>query len=79
MVANPYLDVDKEILGEVYTSSEPMDNLIILCDEFGSRFPGTPGDRAAVEYMVEKLRSYGLEAPILRLSRSLAGSGGRPP
>ena len=61
MVANPYLDVDKEILGEVYTSSEPMDNLIVLCDEFGSRFPGTPGDRGAVEYMVEKLRSYGLE------------------
>jgi Zn-dependent M28 family amino/carboxypeptidase len=61
MAANPYLDVDKTILAEIYTSSEPMDNLLVLCDEYGSRFPGTPGDRGSVEYMVGKLKSYGFE------------------
>ena len=61
MAANPYLNIDKTILGEVYTSSEPLDNLTILCDDFGSRFPGTLGDQAAVEFMMEKLKSYGIE------------------
>jgi aminopeptidase YwaD len=61
MASNPYLNVDKTILGEVYTSSESMDNLLVLCDEYGSRFPGTPGDRGSVDYMVGKLKSYGLE------------------
>ncbi len=58
---NPYLDADKKIVAEVYTSSEPMDNLKVLCDVYGSRFPGTPGDFGSVKWMVEKLRSYGIE------------------
>ncbi|MCW4012835.1 MAG: hypothetical protein NWF07_07560 [Candidatus Bathyarchaeota archaeon] len=43
-MTNPYLEVDKKIMSEIYTSSEPMDNLEILCDVHGSRFPGQPGD-----------------------------------
>ena len=58
---NPYLEVDKKIISEVYTSSEPLDNLKILCDVHGSRFPGTPGDLGSVKYMVEKLKGYGIE------------------
>jgi len=60
-LTNPYLDVDKKILAEIYTSREPMDNLEVLCDVHGSRFPGTPGDRGAVDYVVEKLKEYGCE------------------
>jgi len=59
-MANPWLDVDKKIVSEVYTSSEPMDNLRVLCDVYGSRFPGTPGDLPSVKYMVEKLKGYGI-------------------
>ena len=58
---NPYLDVDKQIMAEVYTSSEPMDNLEVLCDVHGSRFPGLPGDRGSVDYIIEKLKGYGCE------------------
>ncbi len=58
---NPYLEVDKKIMAEVYTSSEPMDNLKELCDVHGSRFPGLPGDRGAVDYIIEKLKEYGCE------------------
>lgn len=61
MSKNPYLSVDKEILGDIYSSSEPMDNLTKMCDEFGSRFPGTPGDKLAVDFMVSKFKGYGLE------------------
>jgi len=59
---NPYLDVDKKIVSEIYTSSGIMDNLKVLCDVYGSRFPGTPGDIGSVKYMVEKLTEYGLDA-----------------
>lgn len=58
---NPDLEVDQKIMSEIYTKSEPMDNLIKLCDIYGSRWPGTPGDLESVKYMVEKLKSYGIE------------------
>lgn len=58
---NPHLEEDKKIVSEIYTSSESMDNLKTLCDVYGSRFPGTPGDLGSVKWMVEKLRSYGVE------------------
>ena len=58
---NPFLDVDKRIVAETYTSSEIIDNLRILCDIHGSRFPGTPGNLGSVEYIVEKLHEYGVE------------------
>ena len=60
-MTNFLLEVDKRIVSEIYTSSEQMDNLKMLCDVFGSRFPGTPGDLGSVKYMVEKLKDYGVE------------------
>ena len=61
VLENPYADVDKKIVSGIYTSSEPLDNLKILCDVYGSRFAGTPGDLGSVKFMVEKLKSYGIE------------------
>lgn len=61
LVENPYLEVDKKIVSEIYISSESMDNLKVLCDVYGSRFGGTPGDFGSVKWMVEKLKSYGIE------------------
>jgi Zn-dependent M28 family amino/carboxypeptidase len=58
---NPYLNVDKKIVSEIYTSSEPMDNLEVLCDVYGSRWPGTQDDYDSSNFMVEKLKSYGIE------------------
>jgi len=57
---NPYLAIDRQIIGDIHTTSEVLDNLTVLCDECGSRFPGTPGERQAVEFMQEKMRAYGL-------------------
>ncbi|MCW3979723.1 MAG: M28 family peptidase, partial [Candidatus Bathyarchaeota archaeon] len=61
MVENPYLDVDKKIMAEIYTSSEPMDNLKVLCDVYGSRFPGTKDDLRSVKWMVKRLKKYGIK------------------
>ncbi len=60
MQKNHYLSIDQKIVGDVYTSSEVMDNLTVLCDDFGSRFGGTPGERQAAEFMHDKLKVYGL-------------------
>jgi Iap family predicted aminopeptidase len=61
LAENPYLEVDKKIAAEIYTSSEPMDNLKVLCDVHGSRFPGTKGDLGSVKWMVKKLKEYGID------------------
>ncbi len=57
---NPYLSLDRQIMGDVYTTTEVMDNLTILCDDFGSRFGGTPGEKLAADFMKAKLEEYGL-------------------
>ena len=57
---NPFLLQDRQIVGDTYTSSEMMDNLITLCDDFGSRFGGTDGERQAAEFFVAKLTEAGL-------------------
>lgn len=61
MSDNSFLTLDRQIIGDVYTSTEIMDNLTVLCDEFGSRFGGTPGERQAAEFMQQKLAAYGLQ------------------
>ncbi|MEM7112233.1 MAG: M28 family peptidase [Chloroflexota bacterium] len=60
MSQNPFLSTDQQIMGDVYTSSEVMDNLTILCDDFGSRFGGTEGEKLAAEFMRDKIIEYGL-------------------
>jgi len=57
---NPYLEIDQKMVGDIYTSREVMDNLQVLCDEFGSRFGGTAGEKQAAEFFKSKMESYGL-------------------
>lgn len=61
MTTNPYLEIDRLIVGDIYTSGEILDNLTTLCDEFGSRFGGTAGEEQAVAFMQRKLAAYGLQ------------------
>ncbi|MCS6859123.1 MAG: M28 family peptidase [Abditibacteriales bacterium] len=57
---NPYLQIDRLMVGDIYTAREVMDNLIVLCDELGSRFAGTPEERKAAEFIAETFKRYGL-------------------
>ncbi|MCZ6678840.1 MAG: M28 family metallopeptidase [Candidatus Poribacteria bacterium] len=57
---NPYLAQDRPIVGDVYTSTEPMTLLTTLCDDFGSRFGGTEGAKLASDLLMEKFQAYGL-------------------
>jgi Zn-dependent M28 family amino/carboxypeptidase len=61
MPNNPYLEIDRQMLGDIHTSSETMDNLTILCDDFGSRFGGTVGERQAADFFRDKFKEYGLK------------------
>ena len=60
MLNNPHLPADQQIVGDIYTATEAMDNLITLCDDFGSRFGGTAGERLAAQFIKAKLKEYGL-------------------
>jgi aminopeptidase YwaD len=61
MKVNPFLEADRRMLGDIYTSSAAMDNLTVLCDDFGSRFAGTTGERQAVDFFLARFRDYRLE------------------
>jgi Zn-dependent M28 family amino/carboxypeptidase len=52
--------IDKSIVGEIWTSTEALDNLANLC-AFGSRFGGSDSERQAVDYMVAKFAEYGMD------------------
>jgi len=58
---NPFLTVDQQMVGDCYTSREVMETLLTLCDEFGSRFGGTEGERKAAEFLKAKMEEYGLK------------------
>jgi len=58
---NPYLTLDQKIVGDIYTSPEAMETLYSLCDDFGSRFGGSEGERWAAEFLAAKFEAYGLK------------------
>ena len=60
MKKNPLLSVEQKIVGDIFTSTETMDNLITLCDDFGSRFGGTESERQSAEFFKAKMKAYGL-------------------
>lgn len=61
MLTERYLKTEKDLIGEVWQSSQIHENMLILADEIGSRFPGTPSEKQAQEYLVKKLKEYGYE------------------
>lgn len=57
--------IEKKLLGEIYSSSEALDNLTVLCDEYGGRFVGTPENRKAAEFLLSRFEEYEFEDPHL--------------
>ena len=58
---NPYLQLDQQIVGDIYTSQEAMENLTVLCDEYGARFAGTPEEYEAANFIADCFKRYGLQ------------------
>ncbi len=59
-MTNPNKNLDQQMVGDSYTSSAALDNLAVLCDDFGSRFGGTTGERQTTEFIQQKFQEYGL-------------------
>ncbi|HLT20754.1 MAG TPA: M28 family peptidase [Thermomicrobiales bacterium] len=53
--------IDRHILGEVWTTDEMWRNLVHLCDDLGHRFGGSASEHAAAQFLLEKMRAYGLQ------------------
>ena len=49
------------MVGDIYTSQEVMENLTVLCDEYGARFAGTPEEHEAANFIAACFKRYGLQ------------------
>ncbi len=54
-------DIEKQVLGEVWTSDEMYSHLRYLCDDLGSRFGGSESEHQAAEFLLGKMKEYGLQ------------------
>ena len=61
MLNERYLKTEKDLIGEIWQTSQIHKNMLILADEIGSRFPGTHSEKQAQKYLFNKLREYGYE------------------
>jgi Zn-dependent M28 family amino/carboxypeptidase len=53
--------IEKDLIGEVWQNSQINENMLFLADEIGSRFPGTPSEKQAQDYLVSKFKEYGYD------------------
>ena len=58
---NQYLEIDRAIIADAYTSNETRDVLLSLCDTIGARFAGTEGERLGAEFIAGKFKEYGVD------------------
>ncbi|MDP6505598.1 MAG: M28 family peptidase, partial [Planctomycetota bacterium] len=61
MSTKDFSNIDKLLLGEIYTSKEAWNNLLTLCDECGSRFMGTEEEIKARNFVRRSMKSSGLD------------------
>ena len=69
-------ELDHYLIGEAWTSTEAYANLERLCD-FGSRFAGSAGGRAARDFILERFIAYGLSQARLEPFDFLAWTRGQ--
>jgi Zn-dependent M28 family amino/carboxypeptidase len=53
--------LEKQILGDLWTSPALWNSMLALCDSFNSRFAGTDEERAAGDYIMDCFKRYGLQ------------------
>lgn len=61
MVAGDTLAIERALLGAVWTSGAVYRDLRYLCDDLGSRFGGSASEQAAGEFLLARMREYGLQ------------------
>lgn len=74
-----FRDVDVALLGEAMVSDESLDTLRTLCEDYGSRFAGSPDEWRAGDHLLERMRAIGLSHVHAEPFRLLAWRRGKPP
>ncbi len=54
-------DIETQIVEDIFAGSQAWENLLVLADDIGSRMAGSPGEAAARDFLVQKLKEYGLD------------------
>jgi Zn-dependent M28 family amino/carboxypeptidase len=54
-------EIERRVIGEVWTSDAIYRHLRHLCDDLGARFGGSASEHAAAEYLLRQMREYGLQ------------------
>lgn len=52
---------ERQLIGDIWTSSAPYDNLVELCDDIGNRWAGSASEHTAGEWLRDKLIAYGVQ------------------
>lgn len=52
---------ERQLIGDIWTSSATLDNLTELCDEIGNRWAGSPSEHAAGDWLRDRLVAYGIQ------------------
>jgi Zn-dependent M28 family amino/carboxypeptidase len=60
-LAAPDNQYHRQLIGDIWTTDEPLRNLEELCDVIGARWAGSESERQAGEFIKAKLESYGLK------------------
>ena len=55
------VQLEREMLGDLWVSPEIWDNLTYLCDVCNARFAGTDDERRAGDYLLALFQLYGLD------------------
>jgi len=53
--------MERQIIGDIWTTDESYEVLRQLCDEIGHRFGGSASEKAGAEFLKRKMEEYGLE------------------
>jgi hypothetical protein len=61
MLTDALAAADRALCGEIWTAQTAWETLVRLCEDYGSRFAGTPGEARAAEFLAARLHDYGLQ------------------
>lgn len=61
MLDGKLLEIERDVIGEIWQSGEMRENHYFMADELGSRFAGTESEKRAIDHMVGKLKEYGYD------------------
>ena len=54
-------DIERQVIGRIWTSGDMMTSLRYLCDDLGSRFGGSESEHEAAQFLQSKMLEYGLQ------------------